>query len=137
MSRGLDCPVPWTGIQPLDMRPIFVIAEPEAEQALSVRKLVIETAKSNVITAHSAKEMMESVRRFPEVHAVIIHSGIRGNLTKMIKDVRAVVADKPIIMLSPSNSLLRQADHTVSSHDPEELVDLLRKLFGDPRQHAA
>ena len=25
------------------------------------------------------------------------------------------------------------ADHTVSSYDPEALLDLLRRLFGDPR----
>jgi len=32
-------------------RPTFLMAEPEPEQALSTRKLVLETAKFNVITA--------------------------------------------------------------------------------------
>ena len=117
-------------------RPIFIIAEPEPEQALSVRKLVIETAKFNVITAHSAKELLESVRLFPNATAIIIHSGIRGNMASMIKQVRELMPGKPVITLSPSASAARMADHSVNSHDPQELVDLLRSLFGDPRKAA-
>ena len=37
-------------------RATFIMAEPEPEQALSARKLVLETAKFNVITSHSVGE---------------------------------------------------------------------------------
>jgi hypothetical protein len=39
-----------------------------------------------------------------------------------------------VIVLSPSGTLVKGADHAVSSHEPEELVTLLRRLFGDPRK---
>lgn len=115
-------------------RPVFIIAEPEPEQALSVRKLVIETAKFNVITAHSAEELRESVELFPNASAVILHSGIGGNMPSMIRHVRNTMPGTPVITLSPSDNGSRLADHTVSSHDPQELVELLRRLFGDPRK---
>ncbi|HUR37187.1 MAG TPA: hypothetical protein VM009_05180, partial [Terriglobales bacterium] len=75
------------------MRPIFIVAEPEPDQALSVRKLVIETAKFNVITAHDVDELMESVQKFKNVNAVILHSGMGGgvNLEDTIKEIREVV----------------------------------------------
>jgi hypothetical protein len=112
----------------------FIIGEPEPGQALSVRKLVIETAKFNVITAHSSAEMLESAKRFPAVDAIIIHSALDGSLSKVIEQVRAVVPEKPVVALSPSAAQVPEADYTVSSHDPNELVELLRKLFGDPRE---
>jgi hypothetical protein len=40
-------------------RPTVLVTEPEPLQALSVRKSVRETAKFNVLTAHSAREAME------------------------------------------------------------------------------
>jgi response regulator RpfG family c-di-GMP phosphodiesterase len=55
-------------------RPTFLIAEPEPANALSARKLVIETAKFNVVTAHSRSETMELWQKFPNVEAVIVHS---------------------------------------------------------------
>jgi hypothetical protein len=114
-------------------RPNFIIGEPEPGQALSVRKLVIETAKFNVITAHSTAEMLESAKRFPAVDAIIIHSALDGSLPNVIEQVREVLPQKPVVALSPSAVQVPEADYTVSSHDPNELVELLRKLFGDPR----
>jgi hypothetical protein len=37
-------------------RPTLIVAEPEPEQALSIQKLVLETAKFNVLAAHSGRE---------------------------------------------------------------------------------
>src|SRR4051812_48605380 len=45
--------------RPLMARPTLLVAEPEPEAALSVRKLVLETAKFNVLTAHSDEETVE------------------------------------------------------------------------------
>ena len=117
-------------------RPVFIIAEPEPEQALSARKLVIETAKFNVITAHSAKEMLDSLELFPKVNAVIIHSSLKGGTApKLVRQVKDRHPEMTVIVLSPSGNSTKDADHAVSSHDPQELVNLLRKLFGDPRDN--
>jgi hypothetical protein len=42
-----------------------------------------------------------------------------------------------LIVLRPSENFIRpQADHYVSSYDPETLVEFLRSKFGDPRIRA-
>lgn len=118
-------------------RPVFIIAEPEPEQALSARKLVIETAKFNVITAHSVPELLTSIEDFPTAEAIVLHSALaKGGLERLVKRIRLALPGKPIILLSPSKSSSRLTDHAVSSHDPQELVELLRNLFGDPRKIA-
>lgn len=114
-------------------RPIFIVAEPEPEQALSARKLVLETAKFNVITAHSEQEMFDAVEQFPKVTAVIIHSNLKGHEpVRMIKGVKSKLPRTPVILLSPNGGNLKGADFAVNSHDPQELVQLLRHRFGDP-----
>lgn len=118
-------------------RPVFIIAEPEPEQALSARKLVIETAKFNVITAHSVEELFFCLQDFPSAEAVVLHIALaKGGLEKLVKRLRLALPGKPIILLSPSAASARLTDHAVSSHDPQELVQLLRELFGDPRKMA-
>ena len=119
-------------------RPTFIIAEPEADQALSSRKLVIETAKFNVITAHSPEELREFLQRYPNVDAVIVHTRLAsGRLESMCEEVRKLAPEKKIIAISPGRGEAPSADYELDSHDPEQLVELLRQLFGDPRQTAA
>src|SRR3954452_17256792 len=90
-------------------RPTFIIAEPEPGSALSTRKLVVETAKYNVLTAHSMQEAVEIFRTGgPIVDALIVahdleHSDI------LVKEVKRLKASLLVI------------------------VELCRELFGDPR----
>jgi response regulator RpfG family c-di-GMP phosphodiesterase len=115
-------------------RPTFIMAEPEPEQALSARKLVLETAKFNVITAHSASETAELLQQFPNASALIIHSDLRAwGAKEFVSKVKQKSPRLPIILLSPLRGDPYETDHQVSSHDPHELVQLLRELFGDPR----
>ena len=116
-------------------RPTFLLAEPEPDQALSVRKLVLESAKYNVITAHSGREAMDLFEIFPNVSAVVLHSQIRDiDCETVLRNVKGNVPDAVTIFLSAGVAAQCQgADHTVSSHDPEALLNLLRRLFGDPR----
>jgi CheY-like chemotaxis protein len=53
-------------------RPTLLVAEPEPQQALSVRKLVIETGKFNVLAAHSTREALEIFRLFPNLSVAIL-----------------------------------------------------------------
>lgn len=104
-----------------------------ARECLSTRKLVVETAKFNVITAHSAQELRDTMEIFPKAHAIVLHQGLPGaNPQDMINEIRRCLPNKQVITLSPQNNL-GAGDHNLGSHDPEELIDLLRKLFGDPR----
>ncbi|HET7747756.1 MAG TPA: response regulator [Terriglobales bacterium] len=116
-------------------RPTFLMAEPEPDQAISARKLVLETAKFNVITAHSAREATELCQRFPKIDALIVHGSLKGECAKVVAQFKRGDEKKPAILLAPSASASCDGvDHSVSSHSPEELLRLLRQLFGDPRK---
>ncbi|HEX6906594.1 MAG TPA: response regulator, partial [Terriglobales bacterium] len=60
------------------------MAEPEPDQAISARKLVLETAKFNVITAHSAREALDLCEQFPAIDALILHDGLEGDCAKIV-----------------------------------------------------
>lgn len=111
------------------------MAEPEPEQALSARKLVLETAKFNVITAHSVREALELSEKFSNINALIVHGGIGEDCARVVAQFKRANPQAPAILLAPSASTACDGtDHQVSSHSPEELVRLLRELFGDPRR---
>lgn len=117
-------------------RPTFLVAEPEPEQALSTRKLLLETFKFNVITAHSEQETVDLLHLFPRVDALILHCGIPDfRADSVIKLVKGISPDLPVIALTPTEREYAWADHVVHSHDPQELLQLVHQLFGDPRQH--
>ena len=95
---------------------------------------MLETAKFNVITAHSVREAMELCDQFPKASALIIHGSLR-NCAEVVKAFKNSDRKRPAILLAASDSnSCDGADHRVSSHNPEELLTLLRELFGDPRQ---
>ena len=116
-------------------RPAFLVAEPEPEQALSTRKLLLETFKFNVITAHSERETVDLLHLFPNIDALILHCGIKNfDAENVIRVVKTTVPKLPIIALTPTDREFAWADYVVHSHDPQELLQLVHKLFGDPRK---
>lgn len=116
-------------------RPAFVVAEPEPEQALSTRKLLLETFKFNVLTGHSTSETLDLVRSFPNVDALIIHCGLPNfDGDNLIQSVKKMMPKLPIIALTPTDGSLTWADYVVHSHSPQELLQLVQELFGDPRK---
>src|SRR3954470_7217916 len=115
-------------------RPTFLVAEPEPGSAISARKLVLETAKFNVVTAHSSDEALEFFNLSPALHAAMIITFDLPNASKTVAKIKKAVPDFVVICLSPNRSTsIKLADHHCNSHDPEALVELCRKLFGDPR----
>ena len=116
-------------------RPAFIVAEPEPEQALSTRKLLLETFKYNVITAHSVAETLDLVRLFPNADALIIHCRIpEFDSDSLLQSVKKSSPELPIIALTPTEQELKWADYVVHSHNPQELLTLVQRLFGDPRK---
>jgi hypothetical protein len=51
---------------------------------------------------------------------------------ELINELKERAPNKPVITLSP-HIQPPVGDYHLGSHDPEELTELLRKLFGDPR----
>lgn len=108
----------------------FLVVEDEPGQGLSTRKLLLESAKHNVITAHSAQEGREMFERFPNVDAVVIDNELKdaNGLAKHVKDKSSDIC---IVCLSPRiGAHARWADTTVNSHDPAALLKLLEELGG-------
>ena len=119
-------------------RTTFLVAEPEPEQALSARKLLLETFKFNVITADSEQETVDLLHLFPRIDALILHCGIPGFRRRRRHQVgERTVAEPPVIALTPTEREFAWADHVVHSHDPQELLQLIHHLFGDPRKNPA
>jgi CheY-like chemotaxis protein len=123
------------GIQLVAMaRPAILIAEPEPQQALSTRKLVVETGKFNVLTAHSTQEALDTFSLFPNISAVVLVISDAVDADFVASTIKSARGDIPVICLTPSNGHgCRKSDYTISSFEPQQLLDRLRTLLGDPR----
>jgi DNA-binding response OmpR family regulator len=112
-------------------RPCILVIDHEFPGTISTRKLVIETAKFNVITAYSSKEGLETLARFPNVDGVVLNA---GNHDLPCVDVVAAILQRhpavPIITTSDSgDDDCSGAHHTVRAFDPAALLEKLRSLF--------
>ena len=116
-------------------RPTLLVAEPEPVQALSVRKLVLETAKYNVLTAHSNRETLDLFHLFPNISMAVLVDDSELNCEQIAKYIRTTI-DKVLIIFLTSRigGKCDYADHNITSGEPERLLELVRSLVGDPRQ---
>jgi DNA-binding response OmpR family regulator len=108
----------------------FLIIENEPAQGLSTRKLLLETATHNVITAHSVDEGRQMFERFPKVDVVVIDDGLKGcaQLAKHVKDKNANVR---VVCLSPRIGAHEPwAEKTINTHDPAALLKMLEEMGG-------
>ena len=106
--------------------------ETEQPEGLSARKLVVETAKHNVITACRAEDGLKLLRRFPKVDAVLVH-GLLAQCQALIQQIPAIAPGVPVIVAAPD--LGREypgAAYVVPSHEPAALLRLLAQEFGVP-----
>ena len=109
---------------------VILMMETEQPEGLSARKLVVETAKHNVLTAYHAGRGLELLRRFPAVDAVLVHSGLLADEDDLLAQVREITPNAAIIVACPSPSaIFPGADHVIESHRPQELLDLLARDF--------
>jgi CheY-like chemotaxis protein len=117
------------------IRPAFIVAEVEPLEGVSARKLVLETAKFNVLTAYSADEALKMMKVFPKADALILHASLPGvDCDKTVKAIKKLHPRMPVVVLAPSPAQhCKSADHNLPSYEPQELLNLLRSLFGDPR----
>ena len=121
-------------IQRTMARPALLVAEPEPEQALSVRKLVLETGKFNVLTAHSSAEALEIFHLFPNIDAAVLVGEGSIDCRDVAAKIKTTNDKVSVIYLHGSiGGRCLHADHDLSSHEPEALLELVRGLLGDPR----
>ena len=110
----------------------FLIIESEPGQGLSTRKLLLETAKHNVITAYSAREGGRMFHRFPNVDVVCIDTELNDlSGSNLVEDIKSKNAHIRILALTPRiGGHYEWADEVVNSHDPAALLKCLERLGG-------
>ena len=117
----------------------MMMAEVEPPEGLSARKLVLETGKFDVITAYSVVEAFETLGVFHRVDAVVLHSSLctKMECDQVVAEIKRRHPNKVVVTISPTRSQnFKLADHQLSSHEPQLLLNLLRERFGDPRAPA-
>ena len=113
------------------MRPVFLVVDPPSVETLSTRKLVLESAKFNVVTAFTAEEALEIAEKMP-VDGIVFHSHVAdGDSFGLVRQFKAI-RDVPVILLTPEPLHSAPAEYVLSSYEPMKLVELLQRLFGDP-----
>lgn len=109
---------------------IIVMIETEQPEGLSARKMVVETAKHNVLTAYNSEDALALVHRLPTVDAVLVH-GLLQDCDSIIAKVLQSAPNVPVIVASPTHAHdYPGATYTVPSHQPAALLQLLAKSFG-------
>jgi response regulator RpfG family c-di-GMP phosphodiesterase len=118
-------------------RPCFLVIDREYSGSISTRKLVIETAKLNVITAYSAAESIQTLLRFPNIDGIVLDAGIRDmSCNDLIATLKHSYPSIPIIVINaPGTIECPGADHQLESFDPRKLLGLLQGLT--PNETAA
>jgi CheY-like chemotaxis protein len=112
------------------MRPCFLVVDNEYPESISTRKLVIETAKMNVITTYSAEEAIETLTRFPAVDGVVLDSEVHGMpCEQLVESLEKIRPNLPVIVVSPGGfERCEGKHHHVSGYNPRELLQKLQQI---------
>ena len=118
------------------IRPCFLVVDREFPGSISTRKLVIETARLNVITAYSGREALETFKRFPAINGIVLDGGLDdlpcADLARQIKLLNPAV---PIIVIAaPGFTECPDADYQLESFDPAKLLETLKGI--KPEEYA-
>jgi DNA-binding response OmpR family regulator len=110
----------------------FLIIESEPAQGLSTRKLLIETAKHNVLTAYSGREGLRMLERFPNVDAIALDATLEDvPCEELVKEIEKRNSHIKVVALTPVKARFDCGSvDLVDSHDPAELLKYLESLGG-------
>jgi CheY-like chemotaxis protein len=111
-------------------RPCFLVIDMKYPGTISTRKLVIETAMMNVITAYSSQEAIETLKRFPNVDGIVLDIEVDGMSCQDLMQQLRAVRDLPIVTVSPSgHDRCGGEQGHCSSHNPQALLEQLKKIY--------
>ena len=119
------------------VRPCFLVIDQEYAGSISTRKLVIETAKLNVITAYSSVEAIETLEKYPAVNGVVLDANMPDMACdELVGKLKALQPDTPVIVVGgPKQWECGKGDHYLDSFDPKRLLNLIEKI--EPTQTEA
>ena len=118
------------------LRPCFLGVDREFPGSISTRKLVLETAKFNVLTAYSGTEALEMMRRFPAIDGVVMDGELDDIPSEYLtQELKKVEPKLPVIVIcAPGFADCPSADLQLESFQPAKLLEALRDL--KPRESA-
>jgi CheY-like chemotaxis protein len=121
------------------VRPCFLVIDKQYPGNISTRKLVIETALLNVLTAYSAEEALGTLERFPKVDGIVLDTEVYGMpCQRLIAELRKIRADIPIVTVSPSGHARCDGEqYHVGSYDPQDLLEQLQHICSKQTRLAA
>jgi hypothetical protein len=113
------------------VRLVILMIEVEQPEGISARKLLLETARHNVITAYGGSVGLALLRRFPKVDLAVVHTELAdSSFERTVDSLKAMNSSLPVIGITPVlNRHTSGADHMISSHDPQALLTLLAEHF--------
>ena len=112
------------------IRPCFLVVDREFPGSISTRKLVIETAKFNVITAYSGIEALEIFQLFPALSGVVLDAGLEDITCRLVaQTIKAQQANMPVIVIAPPGAEdCPEADFLLETFEPAKLLETLKKI---------
>ncbi len=113
------------------LRPCFLVVDKEHSGSISTRKLVIETAKFNVITAYSGVEAVETLRKFPALDGVVLDAGIEDlSCHEVLARFRQIHPSITVVVVGTiGHAFCAGADYYLETFDPSSLLKVLQKLY--------
>jgi response regulator RpfG family c-di-GMP phosphodiesterase len=111
-------------------RPCFIVLDREFPGSISTRKLVIETAKLNVITAYSGAEALDLLQRFPAVDGIVIDAGSEDISCEILIQKINALAPKltTVAILAPGHTSCSDATFQLESFEPNRLLEILKRV---------
>jgi CheY-like chemotaxis protein len=124
------------------VRPVVLLLDPPQPNALSNRKLQLETRKFNVLTAFTVEEVKATLARF-DVDAVVVEGELLGEEEEEIcAEIKKSYPAVPLILLRSRDQeqdearerLRTVADHIIEDdgEQDQQLTTLIIQLLGAP-----
>ena len=114
------------------VRPTIVVMDHPTEETLSNRKLTLEIAKFNVLTAYTPQELMATADRF-DAHGFVIDTTLVSEKTAGIcRELKQRYPRKPVIAIGLDPAESPEADRFVEAGKPDLLLATACEVFGQP-----
>lgn len=113
------------------LRPCFLVIDRETSSSISTRKLILETAKFNVITAYSSEEAIQTLKKYPALDGIVADAITSDlpceDLVEALKEINPTIP--VIVVATPRCVPSKRADYVLDSFDPRTLLGLLQSIF--------
>lgn len=114
------------------VRPCYLVLDPEHGGNISTRKLVLETAKLNVLTAYSGAEAIKTLRKYPALDGVVVDAAMRdmpcADLVRSLKEIAPQIV--VIVVGLKQQGACDGAETYLDSFDPVRLLDRIKTMQG-------